>query len=328
MRRRHFITLIGGAVASWPLAALAQQPPGRKRVGIVMGYVESDPNGQLQVAAFRRQLQNLGWMEGTNITLDFRFAADDGDRIRAAATELLALRPDVMVSNSNVVTSILQHEVRAIPLVFISVSDPVGSGFVADLARPVANVTGFANFQPTMGGKWLDLLRQIAPQVRSVGVLYHPEAPNFGYLHSAEEVSPGFNIKVIGLPLEGRADIDGATAMIAAEPNSGMIVTPNVVTFANAELIVTLAASHRIPAIYPFAFYAKAGGLISYGFDAVAQFQEGAGYVDKLLKGAKPTELPVQFPTKFNVVVNLKTAKALGLTIPESFLALADEVIE
>lgn len=328
MRRREFITLIGGGAVAWPLAASAQQPSRRKRVGIVMGYAESDPNGQLQVAAFRRQLQSLGWVEGTNITLDFRFAADDADHIRAAAAELLALGPDVMVSNSNLVTTILQHEVRAVPLVFISVSDPIGSGFVADLARPIGNVTGFANFQPTMGGKWLDLLRQIAPQVRSVGVLLHPEPPNFGYLKSAEDAGPGFNIKVISLPVEGRADVEGAMAKIASEANSGMIVAPNAVTFANAELIVELAASHRVPTIYPFAFYSKAGGLISYGFDAVAQFQEGAGYVDKLLKGAKPADLPVQFPTKFDIVVNLKTAKALGLTISESFLTLADEVIE
>ncbi len=328
MRRRQFIGLVGGAAVTWPLTARAQQPNRSKRVGIVMGYVESDPNGQLQAMVLRQQLQKLGWVEGTNITLDFRFAADDVDRIRTAAVELLALGPDVMVSNSNLVTTILQREIRKIPLVFISVSDPVGSGFVTDLARPTGNVTGFANFQPTMGSKWLDLLRQIVPQVQSVGLLLHPEPPNFGYLKSAEDAAPGFNIKVIGLPVEGRADIEGAIAKITAEPNAGMIVAPNAVTFANAELIVELAARHRVPAIYPFAFYSKAGGLISYGFDAVAQFQQGAQYVDKLLNGAKPTELPVQFPTKFDVIVNLKTAKALGLTIPESFLSLADEVIE
>ena len=326
--RRKFISALSGITVAWPLAARAQQPKRMRRVGVVMGYAESDPNGQLQVTAFRQQLRNLGWVEGSNIRIDFRFASDDPDRIRALAVELLGLAPDVMVSNSNLVTTILQSEIRTIPLVFISVSDPVGSGFVTDLARPTGNVTGFANFQPTMGSKWLDLLRQIAPRVQSVGLLLHPEPPNFGYLKSAEDAAPWFNIKVVSLAVQSRADIEAAIVKIAAEPDPGLIVAPNAVTFANSDFIVALAARHRVPAIYPFAFYSRAGGLISYGFDAVAQFQQGAVYVDKLLKGAKPTELPVQFPTKFDVIVNLKTAKALGLTIPESFLLLADQVIE
>jgi putative ABC transport system substrate-binding protein len=233
-----------------------------------------------------------------------------------------------MVSNSNLVTTILQSEVSTIPLVFISVSDPIGSGFVTDLARPTGNVTGFANFQPTMGSKWLDILRQIAPHVDHAGLLLHPEPPNFGYLKSAEEAALSFNTKVVSLPVQSRADIESALARMAAEPNAGLIVAPNAVTFANSNLIVALAAQYRLPTIYPFAFYAQAGGLISYGFDAVAQFQQGADYVDKLLKGAKPAELPVQFPTKFELVVNLTTAKALGLNIPASFLSLADELIE
>ncbi|MFZ2082787.1 MAG: ABC transporter substrate-binding protein [Xanthobacteraceae bacterium] len=299
-----------------------------RRIGVVMGYAESDPNGQLQVAAFRQQLERLGWVEGSNIRIDFRFAADAPERIRALALELLGLGPDVMVSNSNVVTTILQSEVRAIPLVFVSVSDPIGSGFVTDLARPTGNVTGFANFQPTMGSKWLDILRQIVPQLESVGLLLHPEPPNIGYLKSAEAAAPSFNIKLVSLAVESGTEIEGVLAKFAVERRAGLIVAPNVVTFANSDRIIGLAAQHRLPAIYPFAFYAKAGGLISYGFDAVAQFQQGAEYVNKLLRGAKPVDLPVQYPTKFDVVVNLKTAKALGLTIPESFLSLADEVIE
>jgi putative tryptophan/tyrosine transport system substrate-binding protein len=328
MRRRELITLVGGVAATWPLAARAQQPERMRRVGVVMAYAESDPNGQLQVTAFRQQLQKLGWIEGTNITIDFRYAADDPGRIRAFAVELLGLVPDVMVANSNVVTAILQSEVRTIPLVFVSVSDPTGSGFVTGLARPTGNVTGFANFQPTMGSKWLDILRQIAPQTESVGLLLHPEPPNIGYLKSAEAAAPSLKIKLVSLAVESGADIERALATFAAEPNAGLIVAPNVVTFANGDLIIALMARYRVPAIYPFAFYAKAGGLISYGFDAVVQFQQGAEYVNKLLRGAKPADLPVQYPTKFDVVVNLKTAKALGLTIPESFLALADEVIE
>jgi ABC-type uncharacterized transport system substrate-binding protein len=328
MRRREFIGLVGGAALAWPHAATAQQPVRMRRIGVVMGYAESDPNGQLQVAAFRQQLERLGWVEGSNIRIDFRFAADAPERIRALALELLGLEPDVMVSNSNVVTTILQSEVRTIPLVFVSVSDPIGSGFVTDLARPTGNVTGFANFQPTMGSKWLDILRQIVPQLESVGLLLHPEPPNIGYLKSAETAALSFNIKLVSLAVESGAEIEGVLAKFAAERRAGLIVAPNVVTFANSDRIIGLAAQHRLPAIYPFAFYAKAGGLISYGFDAVAQFRQGAEYVNKLLRGAKPADLPVQYPTKFDVVVNLKTAKALGLTIPESFLSLADEVIE
>jgi putative ABC transport system substrate-binding protein len=233
-----------------------------------------------------------------------------------------------MVSNSNLVTTILQSEVRTIPLVFISVSDPIGSGFVTDLARPTGNVTGFANFQPTMGSKWLDILRQIAPHVDHAGLLIHPEPPNFGYLKSAEEAAPSFNMKVVSLPVQSRADVESALAAIGAEANAGLIVAPNAITFANSNLIVALAAKYHLPAIYPFAFYTQAGGLISYGFDAVAQFQQGAEYVDKLLKGAKPADLPVQFPTKFEMIINLTTAKALGLNIPASFLSLADDLIE
>jgi putative tryptophan/tyrosine transport system substrate-binding protein len=328
MRRRKFIVLVGGAAVAWPHAVTAQQPVRMRRIGVVMGYAESDPNGQLQVAAFRQQLERLGWVEGSNIRIDFRFAADAPERIRELALELLGLGPDVMVSNSNVVTTILQSEVRAIPLVFVSVSDPIGSGFVTDLARPTGNVTGFANFQPTMGSKWLDILRQIVPQLESVGLLLHPEPPNIGYLKSAEAAAPSFNIKLVSLAVESGTEIEGVLAKFAVERRAGLIVAPNVVTFANSDRIIGLAAQHRLPAIYPFAFYAKAGGLISYGFDAVAQFQQGAEYVNKLLRGAKPVDLPVQYPTKFDVVVNLKTAKALGLTIPESFLSLADEVIE
>ena len=328
MRRREFIAGFGSAAVTWPLTARAQQPERMRRVGVVMGYAESDPNGQLQVTSFRQQLQKLGWVEGSNIRIDFRFAADDPERIRALAVELLGLGPDVMVSNSNVVTTILQSEVRTVPLVFISVSDPIGSGFVTGLARPTGNVTGFANFQPTMGSKWLEILRQIAPQVQNVGLLLHPEPPNIEYLKSAEAAAPSFNIKLVSLPVQSGAEIEGVLAKFGAERNAGLIVAPNVVTFANSDLIIRLAARHRMPAMYPFAFYVKAGGLISYGFDAVAQFQQGAEYVNKLLRGAKPSDLPVQYPTKFDVVVNLTTAKALGLTIPESFLSLADEVIE
>ena len=300
-----------------------------RRIGVVMAYAESDPNGQTQVAAFRQELQKLGWLEGSNLRIDFRYAADDPARIRKLANELLSVAPDLMVSNSNVVTTILQSEVRSIPLVFVSVSDPIGSGFVDDLARPGGNVAGFANFEPSMGSKWLEKLREIAPQTQRFGLMYHPEPPNFGYLKSAEDAARSLKIELNGLAVHGVAEIENAFAAFAVgESQGGMIVVPNVVAFANSKPIVALAARYRLPAIYPFAFYAKQGGLISYGFDAADQFRQGAVYADKLLRGAKPADLPVQHPTKFEIVINLKTAKALGLDVPLQLQQFADEVIE
>ena len=327
MKRREFITLLGGA-AAWPLAARAQQGERVRRIGVVMAYAESDPNGQVQVEAFRQQLAKLGWTEGSNIAIDFRYAAADSARIQALALELLGLRPDLMVSNSNLVTTILQQEVRTTPLVFVSVSDPIGSGFVKDLARPGGNVTGFANFQASMGGKWLEKLREIVPQLGRIGLLMRPEPPNIGYLRSAEEAAALLKINLLGLEAQERSEVERVIAGFAGEPGGGLIVAPNVVNFANSALIVAMAVRHRLPAIYPFSFYAREGGLISYGFDAVDQFRQGAIYVDKILRGAKAAELPVQHPTKFEVVVNLKAAKVLGLDVPLHFQQLADEVIE
>jgi putative ABC transport system substrate-binding protein len=328
MRRRDFITLLGGAAAAWPLMARAQQPERMRRIGVVMAYAGSDPNGQVQVAAFRQALQKLGWIDGRNIRIDFRYASDDSARVRALAVELLDLKPDLMVSNSNFITAILQSEVHSVPLVFVSVSDPIGSGFIKDLAQPGGNITGFANFQPTMGGKWLEKLREIAPQVERVGLMLHPEPPNIGYLKSAEAAAPSLKIKLVGLEVRNSTEIERVLATFVGEPNGGLIIAPNVVTFANSGLIVALAARYRLPAIYPFAFYAKAGGLISYGFDASDQFRQGAVYADKILRGSKPADLPVQHPTKFELVINLKTAKLLGLEMPLQLQQLADEVIE
>jgi putative ABC transport system substrate-binding protein len=322
----EFIAGLSGAVV-WPVLARAQQRDRVRRIGVVMAYAESDPNAQMLAAAFRDEMQRLGWFEGNNLQIDFRYAADDQARIRALAIELLGKSPDLMVSNSNVVTAILQSEVRTIPLVFVSVSDPEGSGFVTNLARPTGNVTGFANFQPSMGSKWLEMLREIAPTTNRVGLMLHPEPPNVGYWKSAEAAAPSLK-KLIALEVNNREEIEGALATFdgAGDPLSGLIVAPNVVAFANSNLIVSLAV--RLPAIYPFAFYAKEGGLISYGFDAADQFRQGAIYADKILRGAKPADLPVQHPTKFQIVINLKTAKTLGFDIPPSLLARADEVIE
>jgi len=299
-----------------------------RRIGIVMAYAANDPNGQTQVSALRDELQKLGWIEGGNIQIDVRYAKDNPTSVRDLARELLAQRPDVMVSNSNLVTSILQTSVGDVPLVFISVSDPVGSGFIKELARPGGGVTGFANFQPSMGSKWLEKLREIAPQLDRVGLMYHPEPPNIGYLKSAQSVAPQLNVKLVELSVHNSAEIEGAFSAFGEQANSGLIVVPNVVAFANSELIVGLAERHHLPAIYPFAFFAREGGLISYGFDESDQFRQGAVYIDKILKGAKPADLPVQYPTKFEITINLRTAKALDINVPTQLLQLADQVIE
>lgn len=294
-----------------------------------MGYAETDAAAQALVAALRQELQNLGWDEGRNIRIDVRFPAADAGRVRATLMELMSPTPDVLVSNTNLVTTVVQAEVRTIPIVFISVGDPVGSGFVSNEARPNSNLTGFANWERSMSGKWLGLLKDVAPQIERVGFMMHPETvASFMFFKSGEAAALALKIKPVGLGVHDADDIERTLTAFAAEGNSGLVVTPHAVTFTNRDLIVALAARLRLPALYPLAFYTKAGGLISYGFDPVNQFQQGAGYVDRILRGAKPADLPVQYPTKFQLVVNLKTAKTLGLAIPESFLLRADEVIE
>ena len=330
MRRRDFITLLSGAAVVAPLTARAQQTGGMRRIGVVMGYAATDPAAQAQVAALRQELQKLGWAEGRNIRIDVRFSAADAGRVRAAVMELMSFTPDLLVSNTNLVTAVVQAEVRTIPIVFIFVGDPIGSGFVSDDARPNGNLTGFANWDsPAMSGKWLELLKEVAPQIERVGFMLHPETPALvRYFKSAEAPASALNVKLVALGVHDTAEIERALMAFATETNGGLIVGPHAVTLTNRDLIIAMAARLRLPAIYPLDFYAKAGGLISYGFDPVNQFQQGAGYVDRILRGAKPADLPVQYPTKLQVVVNLKTAKALDLTIPPSVLARADEVIE
>jgi putative ABC transport system substrate-binding protein len=295
-----------------------------------MGYAATDPAAQAQIAALRQGLQKLGWEEGRNIHLDVRFPGGDVSAVRTSLMELMRLTPDVLVTNTNLVTAAVQAEVRTIPIVFIFVGDPVGSGFVSDDARPNGNLTGFANWDsPAMSGKWLELVKEIAPQVERVGFMIHPETPALmRYFKSAEAPASALKVKLVALGVHDAAEIERALIAFAAEGNGGLIVGPHAVTLTNRDLIVAMAARLRLPAIYPVAFYAQAGGLISYGLDPVNQFQQGAGYVDRILRGAKPADLPVQYPTKLQLVVNLKTAKALGLAIPESFLQRADEVIE
>jgi len=329
MKRREFITLLGGVTATAPFAAGAQQSERVPRIGVLMGYAETDPSAQAQVEALRQGLQRLGWEEGRNILIDVRFPAADAGRVRAILTELMSLAPDVLVTNTNLVTAVVQAEVRTIPIVFISVGDPVGAGFVSDEARPTGNLTGFANWRPSLGEKWLELLKEIAPQVERVGILMHPEEPiNGQFFKFVEAAAPALKVKPVALAVHDADEIKQALTAFAAERNGGFIVIPHAVTLINRDLIVALATRLRLPALYPFAFYAKAGGLISYSFDPLNQFRQGAEYVDRILRGAKPADLPVQYPTKFQLVVNLTTAKALGLAIPASVLSLAEALVE
>jgi ABC-type uncharacterized transport system substrate-binding protein len=328
IRRRQFITLLSGVAAAWPLAARAQQREHR-RVGVVLGFTESDPEGEVQISTFRQELRRLGWIEGQNIRIDYRYPTDQPERIQALGAELLALSPDLIVSMHNLVTVILRSQVSTVPLVFVGASDPVGSGIVTDLARPTGNVTGFANFDLSMGGKWLEALKEIVSRVERLGFILHPEtAPHLGFLKSAESAASVLNVKLDALAVHNAEEIARRIPEFAGNGNGGLLVAPHAVTFLHRDLIVQLAARHRLPAIYPFAFFARAGGLISYGNNLTDQVREGVAYVDRILRGAKPSDLPVQYPTRFELVINLKTARALGIEVPPTLLARADEVIE
>ena len=329
MMRRQFISLLGGVAAAWPLAARAQQQREQRRVGVVIGFTENDPEAEVQISTFRQELRRLGWIEEQNIRIDYRYPTDQPERIRALGAELLALSPDLIVSMHNLVTVILRSQVSTVPLVFVGASDPIGSGIVTDLARPSGNVTGFANFDLSMGGKWLEALKEIAPRVERIGFILHPAtAPHLGYLKSAESAASALNVTLDALAVHNAEEIERRISAFADSGNSGLLVAPHAVTFLHRDLIVQLAARYRLFAIYPFAFFARAGGLISYGNNLMEQVREGVAYVDRILRGAKPPDLPVQYPTRFELVINLKTAKALGLIVPETLLARADEVIE
>jgi putative ABC transport system substrate-binding protein len=329
LKRREFVTLLGGA-ASWPFAANAQQRGRMGRIGVLMGYPERDPAAQAQVAAFRQELRRLGWEEGRNVQIDVRFPAADVDRVRTILLELMKLRPDVLVSNTKLVTEVLREEVHTTPIIFIYVGDPVGSGFVRTDAHPDGNLTGFANWDsPAMSGKWLELLKEIAPKVERVGFMMHPEnAPLVAFFKSAEAVAPSLKLELVPLRVHDAGEIERSVIAFATERNGGIVVGPHAVTLSNSNLIVALAARLRLPALYPSALFPKAGGLISYGPDPVTEFREGAGYVDRILRGAKPVDLPVQYPTKYELIINLKTATALGLDVPFLMQQRADQLIE
>jgi len=330
MQRRKFITLlIGGLAIAFPHAVSAQQSARMRRIGVLMGYPQGDRQAQANVVALREGLQHLGWVENQNIQLEYRWAGDDPEKARSYGRELIATAPDLIIPSTNQVTEILREETQTIPIVFVFVGDPIGSGFVASLSRPGGNLTGFANFENSIGGKWLELLKEIAPSVTRVGFIYSPDAPpNVGFYEAAKAAAPALNVELIALPVHNRAEIESGVTAFATKPDSGLIIAPHAVTLGNRELLATLAARYRLPAIYSDRYFADSGGLIAFGNNTADLFQRAASYVDLILKGAKPAELPVQLPTKFELVINLKTAQTLGLKVPWFLQQRADEVIE
>jgi putative tryptophan/tyrosine transport system substrate-binding protein len=331
MRRREFISLLGGAATAWPLAARAQQTDQVRRIGVLMGYAETDSDARAWYMAFQEALQKLGWTEGRNIQIETRWATpDDAESMRRLAKELVAPQPNAILSSTTPTTTALLQQTRTIPIVFAIVADPIGSGFVASFARPGGNVTGFIFTEPTMAGKWLELLKEIAPRVARVAMLFNPVSATYAeyWLNPFKAAAASFAVEAIATPIRDRYELESVIAGQAREPNGGLIVMPDSFTDTHRVEITSLAARYRLPAVYPFRFFAEAGGLLSHGVDRTDNFRRAATYVDRILKGEKPAELPVQAPAKYETVINLKTAKALGLQIPDKLLALADGVIE
>jgi putative ABC transport system substrate-binding protein len=328
MKRRRFIALIGGA-AVLPLAARAEQPTGMRRIGVLMNFRSDASEGQARIAAFMQALQKLGWNEGDNVRTEIRWAGDDTERYRKYSEELVGLNPDVIIASASQSVAALQRITRSVPIVFANIVDPVGAGYVTSLARPGGNTTGLTSFEYSIGGKWLELLKQIAPRVTRIAVIRDPAIASgigqFAGIQSAA-LSPAVELSVIDPRDVG--ELKRAIETFAGEPNGGLIVTASASVTAHHELINSLALRHRLPAIHAFRYPILSGGLASYGPNTIDIFRRAATYVDRILKGAKPSELPVQAPTKYELVINLKTAKTLGLEIPPTLLATADEVIE
>jgi putative ABC transport system substrate-binding protein len=329
MRRRDFITLLGGAAAAWPVAASAQPNARVRRVGVLMALPETDPEGRSQLSEFTRGLAELGWVEGRTVQLEVRWATGSIDRARMYAKELVDLQPDVIFADSTPEAAALHRETRTIPIVFVLVADPMGEGFVAGLPRPGGNMTGFVPLEPPLTGRWLELLIQIAPGVRRVAIMFNPDSAPYiesNYLPAFEAAARSFKVAPITSPVRSDADIETGIASLGSEPGGGLIVMPGV--YMNARRSTTIAASNRVPAVYSSSNYVRDGGLLSYGAELGDMFYRAALYVDRILRGTKPAELPVQLPVKFTTALNTRTAKALGLTVPPTMLALADEVIE
>jgi putative ABC transport system substrate-binding protein len=328
--RREFITLLGGAATSWPLTATAQPSEHKRRVGLLMGLAESDPDTIGYVQELRRTLQTLGWTEGQNLEFFYGYASGDPERARMLATELVARHPDVIVAHTTPVAAALHQATRTIPVVFVSIADPVVSGFATSFARPGGNLTGFTNYEFTMGAKWLEIIKEIAPRTTRVSLMLNPDSGAFyvEYLRSVDTVALSAGVQATLAPARGPDEIERVIVALAREPGGGLIVLPSAPITAHSRLINRLAIGHRLPTMYPFRAYAAQGGLVSYGINLPDLFGRAAHYVDRILRGSSPSEMPVQAPTRYELVINLKTAKALGLDVPATLLARADEVIE
>ena len=327
MKRREFITLLGGA-AAWPLAARAQQPDRMRRIGVFMNLASDDAEGQARNAAFLQGLQEAGWAVGRNVRIEYRWGAGDPELFRRYAAELVALAPDVILASGASMYA-LQQVTREVPIVFVQVPDPVGAGIVLSMARPGRNATGFTPFEYGVSAKWLELLKEIAPRVTRAAVVRDPAIPTgTGQLGAIQSVAPSFGVELSPVDVRDVREIEGTVAAFARGSNGGLIVTASALAVVHREVIITLATRYKLPAVFFLRSFVTDGGLISYGPDSMDQFRRAAGYVDRILKGEKPADLPVQAPTKYELVINLKTAKALGLTVPPTLLARADEVIE
>jgi putative ABC transport system substrate-binding protein len=325
IRRRQFMTLLGGAAAAWPLAAQAQQ---FGRIAVLDGRNEGDLEVKAELAGFRQGLESLGWSEGHNVRIDYRFAAGRIDQIPVLAKELVALQPDVILSQGTAITAALQRQSRSIPIVFVLVSDPIGSGYIATLARPGSNLTGFLMYEASITGKWLAMLKEIAPSIARVALLVGPTTAYQYFMRAAASVAPSLAMELVPSLVENTANIERAIESLSREPNGGLVLPPDNTTLLHRDLIIALAAQHRLPAAFGFSSFVKAGGLMSYGADPIDMYRRAASYIDRILRGEKPADLPVQAPVKYETALNLKTAKALGLTVPPGLLAIADEVIE
>jgi putative tryptophan/tyrosine transport system substrate-binding protein len=328
MRRREFVMLVGGAAATWPLAVQAQQTERMRRIGVLMHVEKSDPDGQARFAALVERLNDLGWIEGRNIRFDVRWGPDDPDRFSRQAVELVALAPDVLVAPTSFTVAPLQRATRTVPIVFVGVIDPVGAGFVASLAQPGGNTTGFIAFEYSIGAKWLEILKEIAPQVTRAAVLRDPSnASGIGQFAAVQAVG-NTGIDLSAIALHDTRQVEQGIAAFASRPNGGLIVTASPFGANHPDLITELAVRHKLPAVYPFRYFIRSGGLICYGPELISQSRPAADYIDRILKGEKPADLPVQVPTKYELLINLKAARAVGLAVPPSLLARADEVIE
>jgi ABC-type uncharacterized transport system substrate-binding protein len=329
MRRREFISLLGGATTAWPFATRAQQPDRIRRVGFLISNAETDQEARNWITAFERRFAELGWTDGRNVRIEYRFGGGDATRMPQLAKELLELRPDAVLAATMVAATAVRQQTLSIPIVFVQVADAVSAGFVTNLARPEGNITGITNFEFSIGGKWLQVIKECAPAVSSVAVIFDPANPTWApYLRTVEAAAPTFGMQLTPAGVTNAADIERDLTTFSRKPNGAVVVFPGPVTVLHRDTIIAMAAQHRLPAVYPYRFYALSGGLVSYGIDLPESYRRAASYVDRILKGAKPADLPIELPTKFELVINLKTAKALGIAVPPTLLATADEVIE